>query len=99
MSAMNDDNLCQRPRDGGKSYSGRHPTSVFAPTIHLARPLQTCWHIHHPSPTRQGFFELPTKYLRDTILFDNRPHNASSRWNDANRTTLRVSGEPGQVAP
>jgi hypothetical protein len=29
-------------KDGGTSSSNRHPTSIFASSVRLARPLQTC---------------------------------------------------------
>src|SRR6266403_3141554 len=32
--------------DGGTSSLGHHPTSVFASSVHSARLLQTCLHIH-----------------------------------------------------
>ena len=32
--------------DGEASYLGQHPTWVFASSVHMARQLQTCWHIH-----------------------------------------------------
>ena len=34
--------------DGEASYLGPHPTWVFASSVHMARQLQTCWHIHLP---------------------------------------------------
>ncbi len=62
-SAVSDDGTISA-RDGGISYSDRHPASVFPPSIHLARPLQTCWHIHHPSLTRQEFPNPNTILIR-----------------------------------
>src|SRR5229473_3043384 len=35
-------------KDGGISYLGQHPTWVFTLSVHLARPSQTYWNIHHP---------------------------------------------------
>src|SRR5258708_4605729 len=32
--------------DGETSYLVQHPTWVFASSVHLARPLQTCWPTH-----------------------------------------------------
>ena len=32
-------------KDGGMSYLGRHPTWIFASSVHMAHRLQTCWHI------------------------------------------------------
>ena len=40
-------------KDGEMSYSGQHPTSVFPLSVHTARPLQICSHIHLP-------FHLPS---------------------------------------
>jgi hypothetical protein len=33
-------------KDGEDSYLGQHPTWVFPLSVHLARALQICWHIH-----------------------------------------------------
>ena len=41
-------NLRKFARDGEVSSSGRHPLSVFPLSVHTARPLQTCSHIHLP---------------------------------------------------
>src|ERR1700722_20765336 len=35
-------------KDGEESYSGQRPTWVFPLFVQMARPLQTCWHIHLP---------------------------------------------------
>ncbi len=35
---------------GGTSYLGRRPIWVFVSSVHLARPLHICWHIHLPFP-------------------------------------------------
>jgi hypothetical protein len=35
-------------KDGGSSYSGPHPTSVFASSVHLARLSQTDMLDHSP---------------------------------------------------
>ena len=35
-------------KDGEPLYLDRHPTCVFASSVHMARQLQTCWHIHLP---------------------------------------------------
>ena len=34
--------------DGDTSCLVRHPTWVFALSVHLARQLRTCWHTHLP---------------------------------------------------
>src|ERR1700722_1254951 len=41
-------NLRMFARDGEESYSTQHPTWAFPLSVHMARPLQTCWHIHLP---------------------------------------------------
>jgi hypothetical protein len=41
-------NLPMFAKDGETSYLGQHPTWVFPLSVHMARPLQTCWHIHLP---------------------------------------------------
>src|SRR6266852_1235471 len=35
-------------KDGEISYSGHHPTWVFASFVQMALPLRTCWLIHLP---------------------------------------------------
>ena len=33
-------------KDGELSYLGHHATWIFASSVHMARLLPTCWHIH-----------------------------------------------------
>jgi hypothetical protein len=35
-------------KDGETSFLAQHPTWVFPSSVHMARQLQTCWHIHLP---------------------------------------------------
>jgi hypothetical protein len=36
------------PKMAKPRYLDRHPTWVFASSVHMARQSQTCWHIHLP---------------------------------------------------
>ena len=62
-------NLRKFARDGEVSSSGRHPLSVFPLSVHTARPLQTCSHIHLPfrssSITSMGTVKSPRKMKRE----------------------------------
>src|SRR6266851_8003449 len=42
---------CRFAEDGDTSYLGRHPTSVFASFVHVARLWQICSHIPLPFPS------------------------------------------------
>jgi hypothetical protein len=35
-------------KDGETSFLAQRPTWAFSSSVHMARPLQTCWHIHLP---------------------------------------------------
>jgi hypothetical protein len=41
-------NLLKFAKDGETSFLGRHPTWIFASSVHMTRQLLTCWHIHLP---------------------------------------------------
>ncbi|KAF8472943.1 hypothetical protein DFH94DRAFT_764761 [Russula ochroleuca] len=41
-------NLPKFARDGETSFLSHHPTWIFASSVHMACPLQTCWQIHLP---------------------------------------------------
>src|ERR1700722_15898528 len=62
-------------KDGEESYSGQRPTWAFPLSVHLARPLQTCWHIHLPfrltSITVTEIATSPQKTKREQSLLSN----------------------------